>query len=74
MKGRTRKSDQERTLIGKRAFLGIFMEEHCIIRHCCARIGIHWTTFYRWKRQDQRFIKKMDNVFEKGMARHRIQN
>jgi len=68
MSRKRRKHDQERTRSGKNNFLSIFMEEHCIIRHCCKRIVVHYTTFYRWKRKDQRFVKKMGKVFEQGLT------
>ncbi|QDP63186.1 MAG: hypothetical protein Unbinned5930contig1000_29 [Prokaryotic dsDNA virus sp.] len=59
-----KKEEQERTKKSKELFLENFEQSLCNVSACCKRVGISRNTFYTWKKEDEDFREKCEEIEE----------
>lgn len=60
-------TEQERTIVKKRAFLELWEKSSGVISYVCDKLDINRVTFYKWKADDPEFAAKIKAVEDKRL-------
>lgn len=60
-------TEQERTVIKKRAFLDLWEKSSGVVSYVCDKLDINRNTFYKWKADDPEFAAKIKAVEDKRL-------